>query len=338
LYFYLANPPTGTQTVTVTAAAANNVYCIAGSSIAYQGVDFTAIGFVGGDGTTTLAAPAGSMQVLLATSTSAITASGWTSRYTSGGTIGGTTTFMALGDATGTGSTYSPTPYPSPLYQLYPAELSGNIRTACERATVLTSQQTSATFTHDTTVGNNLAAVLLVYQSNFGETETISELTGATYNGSAMTFLGTSGQYDVTGFLGSVTRARASVYGITNIASGTGTISITGMRSQGTARDNPRRKDIYVVTFRNVGSFGTPVQSSGNSSVSVSGLRSATILHAGVFTSSLAQIIRGGGPSGLYSLYGAGPTGFYETVSNTASLTGAGVGVTLNAAPTGFFL
>jgi hypothetical protein len=342
IYFHLVNPPTGTQTVTVTAEASDNVYCVTGSSVAYQGVEFFSsslgkgFGGTGGDGFSTLGAPKGAVQVLLAQSASAITASGgWTSRYSAGGTINSTATFIALGDATGTGSTYTPTPYPATPYQLYPAELSGNIRANCMTATeLLGAQGTTATLTHTTRVGNNLAAVLVVFQYNFGGTETVNNPTSVTYDGQSMTLLGTSGQYEATTY-----RFRASVYGITGIASGaTSTVSITGMTNQASGRDNIRAKDIYLMTYSNVGSFGTAVQSSGSSAVSVSGPLSATIVHAGNFSPGTSQIIRRGVTPHTNPRYGGYSSGIYETVSSTSSLTGAGVGVTLNAAPTGFFL
>lgn len=340
IYFHLVNPPTGTQTVTVTANAADNVYCITGSSVAYQGVEFFSSSFgkgfsvYGGDGYSTLGAPKDSVQVLLAESTSAITASGWTSRYSAGGTINSTTTFIALGDATGTGSTYTPTPFPATPYQLYPAELCGNVRANCMTATeLLGTQETTATLTHATRVGNNLAAVLVVFQYNFGNTETVNNPTSVTYDGQAMTLLGTSGQYQTTN------RFRVSVYGITGIASGaTSTVTITGMTNQATGRGNSRAKDIYLMTYSNVGSFGTAVQSSGSSAVSVSGPLSAIIVHAGNFSPGPSQIIRRGVTPYTEPYYTPNGTGIYETLSDTASFTGAGVGVTLNGAPTGFFL
>ena len=336
IVFFLDNPPSGAQTVSVSATASLNVFCINGNSVAYQDVDFfSATPISGGNGSSTLASPTGATKVLLATSTSAITVSGWNGRYTAGGTVNSIATFIAIGDSAGTGSTYTPTPYPSPILELYPPELSGNIRANCTEPSETGVDTSTASLSHTTRPGENIAAIVVVHQLGFGPTVTVNAPSSVTYGGTAMTLINTTGQVDYTLF--SDHRGRISVYGITGIAAKTtSTVSVTGLQTGGGGTH------VSVMSYNNVDGFGTPVGSaSASGSVSVTGSRSGAIFVAGTFgqPSFNTHLSRSGSRRtdfdlGLYLAMSQ----IYETKESSSALTGGyGVGFPINVAPNGWF-
>jgi hypothetical protein len=336
--FHLINPPTGAQTVTVTASATLNIYCIAANSLAYQNVDFFSDHpFYGGDGTSTVSSPVGSRKIILVTQGSAVTPGGWTSRYSSGGTINSTASHIAYGDLLGTGSAAAITPYPgSPgvystdqmiPYELFPTGLDGNIRPACKTGSSLqTASAGTATLTHTTEVGNKLGAILVVVHSSGNGT--IASPSTVTYGGQNMTLLGNGGTQS-SEFLGNTLYYRVSVYGILNISPGTATVSVGTLSPSG-------NKTLAVMSYANVGSFGTPVGNTGT--FSVTGSASGAIVWGGSAPAAdaVTHIPRAGG-NALNSIILSMPTALiFDTKLPSSSNQISGVGVPIIAAPNGW--
>lgn len=336
--FHLWNPPTGAQTVTVTAGASYNVFCITGNSVAYQGVDtFTDGPFIGGDGTSTASGTPGSMRMIYAQDTAAITTSGWTNRFTPsssyGGAVNGTTTYIAFGDLAGTGSASAAlSPYPGAysstaylLYDLYPPGAS-NVRPNCRTASsIFPSATGTVTFSHTANLGDNIAAVLLV--AHTGSTSgTVASPATVTYGGQAMTLLGNGGTQSYT-FIMTTFHYRMSLYGLLNVSPGTATVSV-GSFTQGD-------KALYLMTYNNVGSFGTAL--GNNAAITVNGSANGVIAWGGtVMGDPATHFCRGVATGGGQNAFTAAGI-LSDTALASDTVTMSGVGVPLNQAPNEWF-
>jgi hypothetical protein len=334
--FHLLSPPSGSQTVTVTATAPGGIECLNGNSVAYQGVDYFApTGFIGGDATNTMSSAPGAYRVVLIAGGDAasVAATGYTSRYLAGST--GTTQYLNIVDLAGTGSPVAVSPMvysygaATPLieYELLPSGLDGNIRPACDTGSGLynTVSTGTGTFTHTTNVGDNLAALLVISQSNMSASPAQPT---ATFGGTSMTYLGTSGVGSAT-FMSSTTYSRTSVFGILGIAPGAATVTCA-LGSTGT-------KTVAVVSYANVDSFGTAAGGL-STTVSVTGSPSGAIFWGGIGSGFDPVLYSARAAAFIDGFISSNYVGAFDTKLASSSLSSfTGVGVPINASKNAWF-
>ena len=340
LFFHILNPPTGAQTVAVTAVSFTGaqVQSVTGNSLAYQGVEgFTYYPASGGDGSTTMSGPAGGMKIILGTdSAAAVSPSGYTGRYANGGRV--TTNYSifyySFGDLASTGSvsgTISPYPffyfggaiYGYVPYELYPANTS-NVRPHRTGTQIFTQATGTVTFTHTADYGDNLAAVLLVAHTE-SSSGTVASPATVTYGGQSMTLLGNGGTQSHAAYPSGTDYYRMSLYGITGISPGAATVSVGSLTAG--------NKGLAVMTYSNVGGFGTAL--GNNAAITVAGSANGMIAWGGTtMGDATTHFSRGNNlsNSGFGQLWTLS-----DTVLASDTVTMSGVGVPLNVAQNGWF-
>lgn len=248
------NPPTGTQTVTVTGGGTLTKTAIAGISVAYSGVSRLGTPVTATTTSVSVSTASANSMVFSAHSNGvSLTGVSGTNRYGAGSAVGGVGDYIRVQDAAGTGGSVSmsatgtATSAGSVGVELlsYAAAGGGQLVLRDAASSIFQTGTSTTTLSWDHTCAPGAALLVGTYRTGAAVAPT-----SVTYNGASMSSLGAANG--------------VSLYGLVTPASGTNTVTVTYAGSSVTNGG-------MAASYTGVSSFGTVVTdtSSGISGLSV---------------------------------------------------------------------